>query len=103
MRCTVPRHDRSALVSDSHQCRSLCAAAKAEATSPHLPSLAINNEACDNTPSRLAVKHAGAAVNIVAKVNAGHGHCVNHQAALRCLKGIDMVEGEEGGGLEDCM
>lgn len=97
------RHDRSALLPDNHLRRSSYAPAKAEALFPHLPSLAINNEARDNTPSRLAVKHAGAAVNIVAKVNAGHGHCVNHQSTLRCLKGIDMVEGEEGSGLEDCM
>jgi len=69
----------------------------------YLSTLAIDDEARDNTLSSLAFKHAGATVNVVAKVNAGHSYCVNYQAAFRCLKGIRVMEGEEGSGLKDCM
>ncbi len=71
--------------------------------SVYLSSLAIDNKACDNPLPSLAFEHAGATVNVVAKVNAGHGYCVDYQAAFRCLKGICMMEGEEGSGLKDCV
>ena len=66
----------------------------------YLSSLAIDDKACDHTPPSLAFKHTGATVDVVAKVDSGHGHCVDYQAAL---KGIRMMEGEEGSGLKDCM
>ncbi len=69
----------------------------------YLSSRAIDDKARDNTLPRLAFKHAGSTVNVVAKVNAGHGYCVHYQAAFRCLKGICVMEGEEGSGLEDRM
>ena len=71
--------------------------------SVYLSSLAIDDKACDDALPRLAFKHACAAVNVVAKVNSSHGYCVDYQAAFRCLKGICMMEGEEGSGLKDCM
>ncbi len=69
----------------------------------YLSSLAIDDKACDHTPPSLAFKHTGATVDVVAKVDSGHGHCVDYQAAFRCLKGIRMMEGEEGSGLKGCM
>ena len=69
----------------------------------YLSSLAIDNKARGNTPPRLAFKHAGATVNVVAKVDASHGYRVDYQAAFRCLKCIRVMEGEEGSGLKDCM
>ncbi len=71
--------------------------------SVYLSSLAVDDKARDNALPRLAFKHAGATVNVVAKVDSSHGYCVNYQAAFRCLKGIRVMEGEEGSGLKDCM
>lgn len=71
--------------------------------SVYLSSLAIDDKARGNTPPRLAFKHAGATVNVVAKVDASHGYGVDHQAASRCLKCIHVMEGEEGSGLKDGM
>lgn len=69
----------------------------------YLSSLAIDDKAREHTLPRLAFKHAGAAVDVVAKVNSGHGHRIDNQAAFRCLKGVCMMEGEEGSGLKNCM
>ena len=66
-----------------------------------LTSLAVNDKACSNTFAWLLLKDADARLRAVAEVGAGHDHSVHDKLLAAGLKGVGVMEGEEGAGLKD--